>query len=665
MTKRLAYDEWQELLEQEFFTGRRAGRSFFFDLTEARLRELSESKGDPDGETSLVWAARTYLGSEHAEGIYSSRTLFKRVYTWRRHFRAAAWPRGGNAPGPDPGPPPVLPILLTSVVAAHKMRRSESAAAHNYYVRFRELTGLPSDFGMPNGFELVARWWQWLAEWVDYRSQDPSTDVGTLLIPEEPYPPYVGYPISQARWRESDTSRVLERLRTLVNGPPGELRDEELIVAARQAGSVAHLGEKAQAFLMDPAQKGVVCRLLREFENEGPRKQAVALRLYLQTAPAHIAFIATRPEGWPSAVELADEDGRALRLEAGEAHQSLYFARDLQPDHDLLVHGALFESAVQQASFEPRQLYTFKRYEGGGYVEASGHGDAEDVALLFAPDLGQEPLGEQERLEGGTIPSGWVVLLGIDTKRLPGADPHAEASGQTSEIALVGGLRPGPARRVFLRVGLPEVETQGSLTIRVSGSGILAELQPLRNGRIALPRLPPASYELCADGRSIGIRVVDGFAGIVPPGRPIAREMGGKVVSGAHLSPSPPRPKELALDAHADERVVVGNRVGEVCRPEPREPPQWVRRAGLHVREFPYEPPFATAFTLHRFHSIATRAEVVDAVGPDVGGAVGDGDAKAWAEAVLEALGNLSGHLDEATAERYRAAAASVLDGAI
>lgn len=652
--ERLRYDDWQNLLADEFFSGRLAGQTFFFDLTESRITELAASRGDDRGTESLVWAAKTYLGNEDV-GIYSG-SLAKETYRWHIRFRRAREASEQDSDSKQDVPqelekqaeaPPVLPVLMATVVAAKQMHRTESAAAHNYYRRYRQLMDLPGT-GMPKGYDGLSIWWSWLEEWVERRNSDPSTAVGTILLPEDPSPRHVGYPISQVRWRQHDTDRLVERVRATTTASPAEFDDARLIAIARRAGNSVGLDETAQAFLMDKANERTILRLIRDRLSShtpmGPRT-SVDMKLYLQLVPTpRLVLTAPRPGGWPIAAEMRDEDGQVVRLETSAGDNSLYLAHGLPLDSDVLSHGVRFRWQGSPVVFEPDDLYPMLRHRLGGYIEADRWPVDGSVSILGPRrELGQhglEQLGEV--VTDGELPSGWAFVLDVPVEALPddlGArQPGTDSDHVVRTLEFVGGLRPGPSRRTFLAAGLPGVKLdggEGSPIAVIDGEPVLLNVD--RDSNIAwLPRLESGNHHISLNGAETTIKVVHGYAGVLPGGRRIRRTIGDCDLSGAAVRPETPAPSEIALDGHAQERLVLGVHVGEIVAPDAADPPSWVARAGLYNREFPYQPPFDPLLVVHRYDRVRPRVQVVGSSEPSQKRVGAQADQQWWARCIID-----------------------------
>lgn len=109
-------------------------------------------------------------------------------------------------------PPPWLPLLAVTVLAATRMRSDGTASASAYYLRLAQLLHRPEDFLdqtelqrlLTDGFPSVVVAWERLHEWISLH----SNEVGVSTIQSHPRWNRIGYPLSQALIRASDRDRL-------------------------------------------------------------------------------------------------------------------------------------------------------------------------------------------------------------------------------------------------------------------------------------------------------------------------------------------------------------------------------------------------------------------------------------------------------------------------
>ncbi|SDM42063.1 hypothetical protein SAMN05660642_02472 [Geodermatophilus siccatus] len=184
------WQQWQAALVKAFFVDRDPSTPWTLFLDDAEARRLWPEVDQPTAD--LCACVDQYLD------WHAGDRLFDRLDTrWQRWRRS----RGDQ-------PPPNLPVLAATVLAASAMHTDESATSAAYYVRLAELIR-PSAAGadllrikddLCHGFDVVAGWWDDLDTWVSAR----ASTLGQSTIQTHETFWKVGYPISQALLRRSD-----------------------------------------------------------------------------------------------------------------------------------------------------------------------------------------------------------------------------------------------------------------------------------------------------------------------------------------------------------------------------------------------------------------------------------------------------------------------------
>lgn len=175
---------------------------------------------------------------------------------FRRHV--ARWRRAGT------GPPPTLPVLALSVLAATRMHRDGQGASSAYYLRLAQalLPGASDEQVqrlkslLPGAFQRdIARMWRELDEWL--RAENGR--FGRSTIREHPHFTLIGYPLSQALVRASDKA-VLTRFFAAIDitgcGVPS--RDSLMNYLRLWASRPRGLSESLRRALPDPDLSSLV-----------------------------------------------------------------------------------------------------------------------------------------------------------------------------------------------------------------------------------------------------------------------------------------------------------------------------------------------------------------------------------------------------------------------
>lgn len=183
-----SYGDWQQWIAHEFFSTNDAVLLFIDeDDLDRRLPDLGKAIDNLAGavreRVNLGAGPRMFESLEHA------------VTRWSDGERVA--------------PPPVLPVLLVSTIAAGRMQNGEDVRASNYYMPLAHVLAQGLNLADPkplrdtlrNGaFAVVASWWKTLDQWI--RAGNGSR--GISLIEGDDRLSRIGYPLSQAIVRNSD-----------------------------------------------------------------------------------------------------------------------------------------------------------------------------------------------------------------------------------------------------------------------------------------------------------------------------------------------------------------------------------------------------------------------------------------------------------------------------
>lgn len=154
------YLRWQKRLAQAFFAGRRDQPIVMF-VDRNELYELAD-EGE-DGPQSLALAVLNVIHLARGASMFARVTAAERV-----------WQSGDRQT-----PPPTLPILAITVLAASEMGSDAAGASHNYYIRLAGalLPGAPREsveqlrheLRSRGAFVAVADMWKELGQWLGAR----------------------------------------------------------------------------------------------------------------------------------------------------------------------------------------------------------------------------------------------------------------------------------------------------------------------------------------------------------------------------------------------------------------------------------------------------------------------------------------------------------------
>ncbi|WP_458042318.1 MULTISPECIES: hypothetical protein [Bacteria] len=267
---------WQNTLSEKFLFEQSGAFVFFVD--DAELRRIAPDLENPAPDLAL--AVRDSSSLTH--GAY-----FGRVERERR-----LWQQGDRAT-----PPPVLPVLALTVLAASRMRSDEKGLSTNYYLRLAQ--SLDPEAGpdqviamreeVRRAFQDVVSMWVSLDEWVT----DQGGRVGASTIRTHERLTRIGYPQSQALLTRNDRAE-LTRLFTAMVLEPDSLPDERTMLSALDVWTSRRqnrLGETFLAALKDDQRRGLIAAVVLAFgaawdghaiTRDGRRRIAIRLGIDLE-----------------------------------------------------------------------------------------------------------------------------------------------------------------------------------------------------------------------------------------------------------------------------------------------------------------------------------------------------------------------------------------------
>jgi hypothetical protein len=178
------WDGWQQALAQRFLQPNLATEPVIFFVDDLELTAI----GGEDARARLT----RVVSAELQESNSPCSTMLARARGW--------------SPS-DEQPPPTLPLLATTVLAATDMEASEGISAQNYYTRLTQLLVPVGDLAvwrsrLEADFPNVAAAWRDLHQWIIASAGRAST------IVENPHPAHIGYPLSQALIRRADQNAL-------------------------------------------------------------------------------------------------------------------------------------------------------------------------------------------------------------------------------------------------------------------------------------------------------------------------------------------------------------------------------------------------------------------------------------------------------------------------
>lgn len=350
------YRWWQQTLADVFLVPQGGPLVLFIDDDE--LRKIAPDIDDPTED--LAHAVRN--ASSHVPGEY-----FSRVARDRR-----LWRLGDRTP-----PPPVLPVLAMTVLAATRMRSDGQALSTNYYRRLAEsiepgaselrVATLRTEFS-GNSFLDVVDMWCTLDEWIG----EQHGRVGVSTIRNHERLTRIGYPQSQALLTRSDRAE-LTRFFVALHIRESGFPDERSMLRALEVWTTAsqnRLGDTFMAALRAEDTKGLIAAVVlacaaawdgQVITKDGRRR--IAIRLGVDLDEWTTTWLFPLQDKAPETVVL---DGLAIadaKVSLTQDPPSRYYAVENSPavSVDLISQGFRLRGNVFAAEFPKTEVLIFVR----------------------------------------------------------------------------------------------------------------------------------------------------------------------------------------------------------------------------------------------------------------------------------------------------------------
>ncbi len=538
------YAVWQERLAREFFTDRRQQPVVMF-VDRDQLNELAD-QGE-DGPRSLASAVRELVD------IAAGNEMFMSVAAAQRR-----WERGDHL-----APPPTLPVLAITVLAASEMRARTNIAKTNYYLPLAEALTPEEPASVRESvhtslsglaFAPVVDMWKRISAWLAER----NGELGISTIPDNPgHWTRIGYPLSQTLLRRSDRaalSRLFGRLNLKQAGVPGPeslLTRLQLWVTGRSQGF-------SQTFLRavaDPDLRDLIKPLVHDLATSWDGK--VVTPEGLRRLDIRLTVQPTRRLSWWSIPAVADAPNDVLKGAAdgheftaaithtvGDKYYKLTGLPAITPG--LLTTGFSAKGATSLAEFRPSDLLVFIADPNAGgwisvdvlrpyeeYIFAARKGLEDDVkaALDLAADRDFRKINESASHQ---FLRGYVLF---DRVSFSDRTRHNDALsllqlksagtlqfGDALQARLVGGLPllGEVSKNTYLAGGEPDLELPSSETARPVLVAVDGQYQPFQVSMFSIP-LNVVSHDIGAhkvetdEGDSLEFHVVEGVGADATP----------------------------------------------------------------------------------------------------------------------------------------------------
>jgi hypothetical protein len=595
------YEEWQSVLSAAFLSPHDGPTVLFLDDSEAaRLRPDTD-----DAACDLAEAVRNRLR------LGQRRSMFREITTVYRR-----WQRGLHA-----DPPPVLPVIAITVLAATRMRSDADALSTNYYLRLAQvlmpdadssaIDSLRTDLAGGDAFLDVVEMWRGLDSWI----QMQDGQFGSSTIRDHPHLRRIGYPLSQALVRQSDRT-ALTRFFHALDFAPGSAPGAAVLLRALDVWTSAAHNRLSESFMHALADTDI--RLLlgavveahaqawdgRVLTPDG--KQRIAMLLSLDRDAWQLRWLFPVPPDGPEALTVFSPDGeRGVSLSAKRGFD-YYVAQDVPAvQAELVFSGVRFRGSEFTAEFSPSPVLFFRPDpQTGAWSSVAGMVPFEEhlvaISSSYVTDF-QNVLREAAAEGWRPIPQrGEVLLAGYALFE------HVRfADGQALELVLsrMPGLRrigvaPAVIPRARLVRGLPVAATISATHYLLGGEPDLL-LPSGPDPRPATVTLDGLREDLQANGfplelrrfvHDLGRHIVDAdgqelvfttLEGSPDPAQPpgtatlgwtsemeLSGSQGQLVVTGALVAHYADRPSVLARRGRAESWLLLdGGRAESVLQP--------------------------------------------------------------------------------------------------
>jgi hypothetical protein len=565
--KSFSYAWWAEALRRRYFNEAFAGEPVTLCVDSDELASITGLTPN-DAVESLAAAVRLVVMPGHR---YSP--LGRKADRW-------------GATGCE-GPPPSLPVLALSVLAATRMTAQDN---HSFYRPYRQLldptdqaSGIPGDYG-----DVVPELWEQLRWWLE------DHEVGRLGLPtitRHPQLVNIGYSMQQAVLRASDRRRVYLFLRSIGFEPgeevnPSELR-RSLSLWSRRRGFIRLTKLTEDESLCNYAE-ALLGRIADAWDgrlrDEVTGVRSLPISLTLRARPWRLGFVLMRAADLPTEVVL-DVDG-APQILTSEGDWFAPAPLPIPVSASELSGGLRLPGAAFTAFFEPADVYVLQHHDGLYRPVQRGKIAYGESGFLLVRDHLVEVIERWLHAEGAAgrvdptakpaLPNGWSLIKDFRIDARPKTTPPAVlsdllGSAGGSRLRLVGGLPMPGLRRTYLtrgapRVALPSDAADRKVALERPGFGALQ--LTAQDGELPLSVLPleASSYEVTNGSTTVVFDLVDGLCDVPPPNTGSVRLVGreGRSAAGFHADVARPRGPYNVRSFGARYVVVLGRSDNEL-----------------------------------------------------------------------------------------------------
>lgn len=405
------YLRWQARLAAEFFTTPNEPIVMFID-DEELLRIGPEDEADA---TSLAAAVKEVIWLDRGPKMFAP--IERSYQRWRTGDRSA--------------PPPVLPLLALSVLAASRMAAEGQMRSTNYYSRFTELlvplenkelfNTTRHDISEGGAFADVAELWSRLDRWIT----DANGRFGYSTIRTREWNSRISYPQSQAVLRRADRMILTHFFHAMQIGenaiPDSEsmLRSLRLWAARPRRLSQAFLqtmhDDRLGRLLVDVVSDYAKAWDGYRYTSRGMRR--IPLRISLSLTNMTCTWTAQAVHG-EEILEFSNQDGRSVWAICTEGDKYYVFDEPLEFRASSIMDGLSLGGDGFELEFPPTPIVVFRPDpETGGWISCDSIEMYEDHVVVVRSDQAKEVYNGLEEASEGRIHG---VKQPIEGRPLPG-----------------------------------------------------------------------------------------------------------------------------------------------------------------------------------------------------------------------------------------------------
>ncbi|MEW2013539.1 MULTISPECIES: hypothetical protein [Microbacterium] len=488
--------------------------------------------------------------------------------------------------GDQAQPPPVLPVLAISVLAATRMHSDGHVLSTNYYLRLAEALvpgGTPTQLGelrndlSAQSFIDVVYMWSALHDWIV--AQNGRVGVSTIRTDEQRLT-RIGYPLSQALLKRRDRAeltRFFRAMRMKTSGVP----NEDAILRGLDVWTTAGRNQLSDTFmdaLRSDEMRPLLGSLVRAFAeawdglvitSDGRRRLAIKLGLDPEQMTARWLF--PLQDGAGESVKLSGPSGTDQTVILSHRPPSRYYASDGAPPvtPELVLQGFRLRGEAFTAEFPRSPVLIFVSDPQTGAWSTSAGITPFEPHLIAA--VSSESASVERLIQRAAAP-GWVVRNQGRNAILPGfklfvdvrfTDPHLLAGALRDDPLLRShGVAPALTPRARFVRGLPLSRELVQNTYMVGGEPDLL-LPTAEEPRIVLLSLNGIEEVVTASGFPFEVRRFpqpEGVVEVVADGQSLSFTLlSESPVAGAPVGAySFGWSRESTLEAATSETQIVG-----------------------------------------------------------------------------------------------------------